>query len=73
MFALCLCQFSSTENFTEGTYDIAEDLCNPEIAFDEGCKDNGQCEKLRRGLCALPPFKQPRTLVRKVDLIGTVL
>ena len=63
---LCFLQFSSTENFTEGTYNTNEDLCNPEIEVDAFCKHNGPCENLRRGLCAMPPFKQPRTLVRNV-------
>ena len=59
----CLLQFSSMDHFTPGTYFKSEDLCNPEIDSDDGCL-GGQCEKLRRGLCALPPFKQPRTLVK---------
>ncbi len=61
--ARCVYKFSSPTHFTEGTFDRAEDLCNPNISVDTGCAD-GQCERLRRGLCALPPFKQPRTLVR---------
>ena len=63
----CLLQFSSMDHFTPGTYFKSEDLCNPEIDSDDGCVD-GQCEKLRRGLCALPPFKRPRTLVKKFRL-----
>ena len=63
----CLLQFSSMDHFTPGTYFKSEDLCNPEIDSDDGCVD-GQCEKLRRGLCALPPFKRPRTLVKKFCL-----
>lgn len=45
-----------------GTYFLTEDLCNPNITTDLGCKE-GKCEKERRGLCALPPVKQPRTVV----------
>ncbi|XP_040580537.1 adhesion G protein-coupled receptor L3 isoform X2 [Lepeophtheirus salmonis] len=41
--------------FQEGTYDLSNDLCYPNIKIDLWCLLIGKCSGIRRGLCALPP------------------
>ena len=51
--------------FVEGTFFSSKDLCfvNDTSDVDPTCAGSaGDCATLRRGVCALPPFKQARTL-----------
>ena len=50
-----------SEDFEKGAYDKVGDLVD--LAIDEGCPD-GQCKaKKRKGLCALPSMRRPRTKI----------
>ena len=55
----CEISFQSSR-FVEGTYAERDPLCFRERKTDEGCKV-GHCVNKRRGLCALPPTRTPRT------------
>lgn len=50
--------------FEEGSYSDGHDLyfVEEDGGVDEGCS-SGHCDQKRKGLCALPTMRQPRTLI----------
>ena len=61
----CPVSFADKNYFIEGSYFSSKDLCFVQETYtvDATCSDNGgDCETLRRGVCALPPYKLSRSL-----------
>ena len=54
----CAISFDSPR-FVEGTYAQRNHLCFLERKVDDGCA-KGECNTKRKGLCALPPTREPR-------------
>ena len=66
----CPISFDSPR-FVEGTYAQRNHLCFLERKVDDGCA-LGKCNTTRKGLCALPPTREPRHRLPPLDACTTM-